>query len=355
MTSEILPLPSYHHSNTKITFLLLLASMAFIANVLVCLPIIFVPKIRTTVNCFILSLCMTQILTDCVVIPLYCFALTSIVYSYVVAFVVISYVTNLLALTLDRYFAIKFPLRYRGIMWRGRCIRVILACWVISTFVQILPVFWNNSDHQHILHKVYLSTITIVFLLLPLCIVIFAYVSIFIEVVSITQKEKKRRVIFKKKEDDDRLSTCTEVFSESRSSMEHLNVEADDTRKASSGSAMNGISAVSSVPLVKIFNRRRSKVKLQPPDLRMEVRLAIIFFVIIVMYGATWIPVLFMTVAGVLEKGDKIPKSMKTGAIYIMVGNTILDPLIYGLCMKDIRKHLGLILASWWQMICKRR
>jgi len=174
---------------------------------------------------------MTQILTDCVVIPLYCFALTSIVYSYVVAFVVISYVTNLLALTLDRYFAIKFPLRYRGIMWRGRCIRVILACWVISTFVQILPVFWNNSDHQHILHKVYLSTITIVFLLLPLCIVIFAYVSIFIEVVSITQKEKKRRVIFKKKEDDDRLSTCTEVFSESRSSMEHLNVEADDTRK----------------------------------------------------------------------------------------------------------------------------
>jgi len=46
-----------------------------------------------------------------------------------------------------------------------------------------------------------------------------------------------------------------------------------------------------------------------------------------------------MTVAGVLEKGDKIPKSMKTGAIYIMVGNTILDPLIYGLCMKDIRKR----------------
>ena len=355
MTSQMLLAESVnYHSTTKITLLLILAFVAFIANVLVCLPIIVVPKIRTTINCFVLSLCMTQILTDCIVIPLYCFALTSIVYSYVVAFVVISYVTNLLALTFDRYFAIKFPLRYRGIMWRGRCIRVILACWVVSTLVQILPVFWYNSDHHKILHKVYLSAITIIFLLLPLCIVIFAYVSIFIEIVSSTQKEKRRRVIFKKKnEEDNRLNPGLLPFPRSQNSTECINAEEflGDDRKASNFSVLSGVSVASNAPLVKMFNRRRSKRNLPQPDFRMEARSAIIFFVIIVMYGATWIPVLFMTVAGVLEKSDQIPKSMKTGAIYIMAGNTLLDPLIYGLCMKDIRKHLGLIVSSF----CKSR
>lgn len=313
-----------HHSNTESTLLLILAFIAFIENFLVCLPIIYNPRIRTTINYFVLSLCLTQLLTDCFVIPLYCFAMQTVFYSYVVAFVVISYITNLLALTLDRYAAIKYPLRYRGIMWRGRCIRIIVANWVVSMLVQILPVFWHNSNDKQIIHKVYISSITAIFLLLPLCIVIFAYVNIFIEIVSSSKKDKRRRVTF-------------------RNSDIRLGIEyGGDERKVSSSSIMSEVSAVSSTnglstsntSLIKSINKKWSFQQ------QVEFRSAIIFFVIILMYGATWIPVLVMTIAGVIGKSHSIPKNMNVCAIYIMVANTMLDPLIYGWYMKDIRSEL---------------
>lgn len=93
--------------------------------------------------------------------------------------------------------------------------------------------------------------------------------------------------------------------------------------------------------------------KQQNLDFRMEVRSALIFFVIILMYGATWIPVLIMTVAGVFDKAHTIPKSMNMCAIYIMAGNTMLDPLVYGWYMKDIRTHLTKILSALWSRLMK--
>ena len=311
-------------SNTESTLLLILAFIAFIENLLVCLPIIYNPRIRTTINYFVLSLCLTQLLTDSFVIPLHCFAMQTVFYSYVVAFVVISYITNLLALTLDRYTAIKYPLRYRGIMWRGRCIRIIVACWVVSMLVQILPVFWHNSKDKLIIHKVYISSITGIFLLLPLCIVIFAYVNIFIEIVTSSKKDKRRRVTF-------------------RNSDVRLSIEfGGEERKISSSSIMSGVSAVSSPNGLSTSNTSliRSINKKFNFQQQVEFRSAMIFFVIILMYGATWIPVLIMTIAGVMGKSHRIPKNMNVCAIYIMVANTMLDPLIYGWYMKDIRCEL---------------
>ena len=339
-------------SQLEITLLLLIAFMAFIGNFLVCLPILMNPRIRTTINCFVLSLCFTQILTDCFVIPLYCFALGSAVYSYVVAFVVISYITNLLALTLDRYFAIKFPLRYRGIMWRGRCIRVILLCWMVSAFVHILPVLWYNSEHHKIIHKVYISTITVLFLLFPLCVVIFVYVNIFIEILSSSRKEKERRVTYRKSQ------YLGEGGSYSPSGSDVLSIGfGDEERKHSTASIVSEGPSImdsmtsSSTSLVKTSNR---KSKLQQADLKVEVRSALIFFVIILMYGATWIPVLIMTIAGVLGRSHLIPKGMNTCSIYIMAGNTMLDPLIYGWYMKDIRKQLIKLFNGCFDKMMKR-
>ncbi|XP_066917395.1 adenosine receptor A3-like [Clytia hemisphaerica] len=339
-------------SQLEITLLLLIAFLAFIGNFLVCLPILMNPRIRTTINCFVLSLCFTQILTDCFVIPLYCFALGSAVYSYVVAFVVISYITNLLALTLDRYFAIKYPLRYRGIMWRGRCIRVILLCWMVSAFVHILPVLWYNSEHHKIIHKVYISTITVLFLLFPLCVVIFVYVNIFIEILSSSRKEKERRVTYRKSQ------YLGDGGSYSPTGSDVLSIGfGDDERKHSTASIisegpsiMDGMTS-SITSLVKTTNR---KSRLQQTDLQVEVRSALIFFVIILMYGATWIPVLVMTIAGVLGRSHLIPKGMNTCSIYIMAGNTMLDPLIYGWYMKDIRKQLIKLFTSCYNKMLKR-
>lgn len=315
-----------HLQQNKSSLLLILAFIGFIENFFVCLPIIYNPRIRTTINYFVFSLCLTQLLTDCIVIPLYCFAMQTVFYSYVVAFVVISYITNLLALTLDRYTAIKYPLRYRGIMWRGRCIRIIVACWVVSMLVQILPVFWHNSKDKQTIHKVYISSITAIFLLLPLCIVIFAYINIFIEIVSSNKKDKQRRVMF-------------------RNSDVQLNIELClDERKDSNSSIITEVSTVSSPNELVTSNtfhfRSINKNKKWNFQQQLEFRSAMIFFVIILMYGATWIPVLFMTIAGVMGKSHHIPKSMNVCAIYIMVANTMLDPLIYGWYMKDIRCEL---------------
>ena len=196
--STSIQLTEYQPGITGKSVLLIISLIALFANILVCAAILSVPNLRREiVNCFVLSLCSTQILVDVVVMPLFCFAADHFIYSYAVALTVMAYITSLLALTLDRYLAVSFPLRYRGLMWYSRCVRLILACWSISAIIQLLPILWKGSTYSAIIHKIYLAVIAITFLFIPLILVMYAYAAILLEVISLSKRDKKRG--FKKK------------------------------------------------------------------------------------------------------------------------------------------------------------
>ena len=237
-------------------------------------------------------------------------------------------------------------------MWRGRCIRIIVACWAISMLVQILPIFWHTSPAKATIHKVYISCITVIFLLMPLCIVVFAYVNIFMEIVSSSHKEKKRRVTFRCTEARLSIHPIVNGNNSNNISSNNITIDLDNDRKVSTCSRISDISSTTSPPRRSAADAAGALLSSSSTSLiqslhcrwkfqeQVEFRSAIIFFVIILMYGATWIPVLIMTIAGVLGKSHHIPKSMNMCSIYIMVANTMLDPLIYGCYMKDIREEL---------------
>ena len=73
---------------------------------------------------------------------------------------------------------------------------------------------------------------------------------------------------------------------------------------------------------------------------RQEMKIALLFVAVGGMYSATWIPVLYMTTMQIFDRADLIPEKMSETAIFIMAGNSLVDPLLYGLYMNDLRCRL---------------
>lgn len=53
---------------------------------------------------------------------------------------------NLIAIALDRYIAIVYPLHYNRYMTKKVSVLIIICGWVLSTAVSTLPVYWNRWD-----------------------------------------------------------------------------------------------------------------------------------------------------------------------------------------------------------------
>ena len=325
--------------------LMFLSIIGVTTNLLVCMAVLSVPRLRQKiVNCFVVSLCCTQILVDGIVIPMFCFAVDHFIYNYVVALAVISYITSLLSLTFDRYLAVCYSLRYRGLMWYSRAVRLIILCWILSFITQILPAFWNER-HFPILHKTYLSFIALVFLFIPLCLVIFAYAAILKDILRLARKEKNDRLNqLSRKNHDKRVSQISETLTEITEmyELQPLNKvvvvnENTDIKRKNRSISLRGIS----------YSCTR-KTAMPVSSYRKETKTTLLLLLVGSLYGATWIPVLFMTILQIFDREDLIPEQMSIVSILIMAINSIIDPILYGFCMKDIRKQIKkLYVISW--------
>ena len=324
--------------------LIVLSIIGATANLLVCMAVLSVSRLRQKiVNCFVVSLCCTQILVDDIVMPMFCFAVDHFIYNYVVALAVISYITSLLSLTFDRYLAVCYSLRYRGLMWYSRAVRVIILCWILSFITQILPAFWNER-HFPILHKTYLSFIALVFLFIPLCLVIFAYAAILKDIIRLARKDKDRLNKPIRKNHDKRVSQISETLTEITEmyELQPLNkavVVNDNTyiKRKNRSISLRGIS----------YSCTR-KAAMPISSYRKETKTTLLLLLVGSLYGATWIPVLFMTILQIFDREDLIPEQMSVVSILIMAINSIIDPILYGFCMKDIRKQIKKIYVVSW-------
>ncbi|XP_056586181.1 adenosine A2a receptor b [Triplophysa dalaica] len=132
---------------------LLIAVLAVAGNVLVCWAVWLNSNLQSITNFFVVSLAVADIAVGLLAIP---FAVTISTgfcshfhgCLFIACFVLVltqSSIFSLLAIAVDRYIAIKIPLRYNSLVTGQRAKGIIAVCWTLSVVIGLTPMLgWNK-------------------------------------------------------------------------------------------------------------------------------------------------------------------------------------------------------------------
>ncbi|KAM9823087.1 adenosine A2a receptor a [Syngnathus typhle] len=144
-------------SGIYITVELLIAIFSVMGNVLVCWAVFLNSNLQSNTNFFVVSLAVADIAVGVLAIPF------SIVISigfcskfygclFIACFVLVltqSSIFSLLAIAMDRYIAIKLPLRYNSLVTGKRAQYIIAVCWVLSILIGLTPMMgWHKLSEK---------------------------------------------------------------------------------------------------------------------------------------------------------------------------------------------------------------
>ena len=142
-------------------------------------------SLRTISNRFLASMCVADFLVGLVIDPVWIAIRFSTqpqrthIYKQVINLLWIhstaATVFNLCCVSVDRFIAIRFPLRYQDIVTKQRCYAVIVMVWLISLFLPFSRILVDNRTN---VEKLWFSLTFIVFVL-PLTVVSLCYFWIF--------------------------------------------------------------------------------------------------------------------------------------------------------------------------------
>uniref|UniRef100_A0A336LTV7 CSON000459 protein n=1 Tax=Culicoides sonorensis TaxID=179676 RepID=A0A336LTV7_CULSO len=122
---------------------------------------------------------------------------------------------NLMAIAVDRYIAICYPLHYTRYITRKAAVTHVGIGWVLSFFIAIIPVFWNNfstaseCEFDEVLPKWYLGgIITPIFSIVWICLLL-TYSRILQEA---SKHAKQMRVLHDRASDWKSVQVCVLVL-----------------------------------------------------------------------------------------------------------------------------------------------
>lgn len=208
-----------------------IAVAAVLGNLLVCWAVHYNRRLRNVTNYFIVSLAIADMMVGLFAIPFALlvnakqphnrFHLCLFMNSFVV-FLTQSSIFCLVAIALDRYFAVTKPLRYRRVATGRRALLIILSTWVLAFFIGMVPLFGWHKDPTDVVQCEFMKVMDMNYMvyfnffgtvLPPLIIISFVYHQIFQEV----QKQVKaisQLVVGSENETSKRLAELT--FKEAR-------------------------------------------------------------------------------------------------------------------------------------------
>ncbi|XP_061554576.1 adenosine A2a receptor b [Phycodurus eques] len=133
---------------------LVIACLAVAGNILVCWAVCLNSNLQSITNLFVVSLAAADIAVGLLAIP---FAITISTgfcadfhgCLFIACFVLVltqSSIFSLLAIAVDRYVAIKNPLRYNSLVTGQRAKGIIALCWLLSVGIGLTPMLgWNKG------------------------------------------------------------------------------------------------------------------------------------------------------------------------------------------------------------------
>ncbi|XP_061033036.1 adenosine receptor A2b [Eubalaena glacialis] len=134
---------------------LALAALAVAGNVLVCAAVGASSALQTPTNYFLVSLAAADVAVGLFAIPFavtislgFCTDFHSCLFLACFVLVVTqSSIFSLLAVAVDRYLAVRVPLRYKGLVTGARARGVIAVLWVLAFGIGLTPFLgWNSKD-----------------------------------------------------------------------------------------------------------------------------------------------------------------------------------------------------------------
>ena len=149
-------------------------------NVLVCFLVYRYRFLRTFTNGFVVSLALSDLLFGCVLLPMNIVDTSNPANLYLVSVILFANVTNLLAVTWDRYLAIMHPLMYTYKM-NKHFGKVLAIAWLVPIPISLVPLAWGNVETR-LESTVYLFAIVIGGVVLPYISILVVYILIFREV-----------------------------------------------------------------------------------------------------------------------------------------------------------------------------
>nr|XP_028563426.1 adenosine receptor A2b [Podarcis muralis] len=156
MTTSSSPLALDGLDMVYIVVELVIAVLAIAGNVLVCWAVAINSTLKNATNYFLVSLAVADIAVGLLAIP---FAITISIglrinfhsCLFLASFVLVltqSSIFSLLAVAVDRYLAIKIPLRYKSIVTGKRARVLIAVLWILSFGIGLTPLMgWNHGEN----------------------------------------------------------------------------------------------------------------------------------------------------------------------------------------------------------------
>ena len=139
-------------------------------------------SLRTISNWFLASLSVADFLAGLVVDPMYIAFAQLRISSFLLKGIYMVWthstaatVFNLCCVSVDRFIAIRFPLRYQGIITKKRCYAIIIMVWLISLFLPFSSILVDN--HTNV--KDFWFSLSFIFFAAPLTVVTLCYFWIF--------------------------------------------------------------------------------------------------------------------------------------------------------------------------------
>uniref|UniRef100_A0A3P9L400 Adenosine A2b receptor n=1 Tax=Oryzias latipes TaxID=8090 RepID=A0A3P9L400_ORYLA len=310
-----------------------IAFLSVSGNVLVCWAVAINSTLKNATNYFLVSLAVADILVGCLAMP---FAITISMGLYVdfygclflACFVLVltqSSIFSLLAIAIDRYLAVKIPLRYKELMTGKTAREIVAILWILSFVIGLIPFFgWNlknkscnnssvkdnttnseeTKDRGHLLQsckvKCYFETVVdmeymvyfnfFVCVLLPLLIMLGIYVKIFI-----VARKQLRQIELK----------CV----------------------GNGGSQNQGL-------------------------LQKEIRAAKSLSIIVGLFAICWLPVHILNCLTLFYKDLHKPSVVMYVAIILSHANSAVNPIIYAYRIQEFRNTFRKILSQ--HFLCRR-
>ncbi|KAF3696164.1 Adenosine receptor A2a [Channa argus] len=134
---------------------ILIALFSVLGNVLVCWAVCLNSNLQSITNFFVVSLAVADIAVGVLAIPFAIVISTGFCSNFygclfIACFVLVltqNSIFSLLAIAIDRYIAIKIPLRYNSLVTGERARGIIIICWVLSIVIGLTPLMgWHKPS-----------------------------------------------------------------------------------------------------------------------------------------------------------------------------------------------------------------